>query len=147
MIINTVKYTARIKTPTVHTGYLINGTRGTDIGSGDRYELAVIEWLKTNTAEAAYTQKELNEYIKHSEFNALIAAIAAITVEYQGNIYNGSADAQIKLASTITKINGKSSVDTRVWFTADMNKVHLTKDDFIAIIDLIDVAQEALAGI
>ena len=46
MIINTVKYIANIETPTTYTGYIVNDIRSTDIGSGDRYELAVKKWMK-----------------------------------------------------------------------------------------------------
>lgn len=63
MTINTVKYIANIETPTAYTGYLVNDTRYTSIGSGDRYEVGVEQWIgEGNTAEPAYTQQELDDY-------------------------------------------------------------------------------------
>ena len=63
MIINTVKYIADIDNPTVNTAYLVNGKRSTIIGSGDRYEVGVNDWIaEGNIPEPAYTLEELDAY-------------------------------------------------------------------------------------
>ena len=78
---------------------------------------------------------------------ALIAAIDAITVTYNGNTFSGSFTAQERMTVAITKLTGKLDTKTQNWFTVESKKIKLTKDDLINILDLIEPLMEAITDI
>ena len=60
---NTVKYQADIETPTVPTGYLVDGKMSVPLVEGNRHFREVQEWIaEGNTPEDAYTTAELDAY-------------------------------------------------------------------------------------
>jgi len=58
-----VKYIAEIETPTVYTGYLVDGTMIVPMDTLNRHYKLVQEWIaEGNTPEPAYTKKEMEEH-------------------------------------------------------------------------------------
>ena len=154
MEINTAKYIANIETPTIYTGYLVNGTRSTDIGSGDRYEVGVDEWVASgNIPEDAYTQAELDAYDTQAANQAIVANIETITVNYTpigGSTeytFSGSEQEQAKMNTSIQVLLGKSDTKTRNHFDVDRVKVSLVRDDFDNILDLIEPIYEEITDV
>ena len=154
MTINTVKYLANIETPTVYTGYLVNGARITDIGSGDRYEVGVDEWMSGNIGtelepeyrvpEDAYTFEQLDTHQIQKSIADKVTQVNAIIVEYLGFSYSGSEDNQTKMVTAMQVLEGKNDVHTRNF--KDINGImhKLTRDDFDNLLGLIEPIYETI---
>ena len=163
MTINTVKYIAEIETPTVNTGYLVNGTRSTTIGSGDRYEVGVDEWMAENIGteevpeyrvpEEAYTQAQLDQYIINDAKSTMDAQVNAITVDYipandtVSYTFSGSYQSQNEMTAHMQVLFGKADTVTRNYFTVDKQKVKLSRDDFDNLLDMIEPIFETITDI
>ena len=154
MTINTVKYISDIETPTTYTGYLVNGTRSTDIGSGDSYEVGVDEWMtEGNIPDDAYTQAELDAYIVQVDKQWIIDEITAITVAYipiggsTEYTFSGSELEQAKMTASMQVLFGKGDTKTRNHFDVDRVKVSLVRDDFDNLLDLIEPIYEEITDV
>ena len=148
MIINTVSYLSSLDSPTLNTGYLVNGIKPTDIGSGDRYELAVNEWINDgNIPTPAHTQEQLDIYSLEFTYRELVAQLNTLTVEYEGNIFSGNTEAQSFIIAMIIKIEGEALSATRnIYAINGRLKVPMTKTQLNELISLIDIAQEAITN-
>ncbi len=77
IIINTVKDQADINTPTVLTGYLLNGNHSVPLSQGNKEYRAIQEWIaEGNTPEVAYTQEQLVDYIHSKEVQEALGYLA-----------------------------------------------------------------------
>ncbi len=143
MTITTVKYKAKIETPTVYTGYLINNQIVTSNPSSRNYREAEA-WIaqQGNTPEPAYTQQEINDNTTNTNYSDMEKAVDGIKVIYKGHTYSGSRDAQNGMNTAMLKLVGKGDNKTQNWYTVDKVKQKLNRDDFDNLLDMIEPLME-----
>lgn len=139
----TVKYIAYIESPTDIIGYLMNG----NVWTGLDHE-PVLKWIEDgNIPDPAFTQEELDESNIEFGYRDLVNQINSIIVEYNGNFFSGSIEAQSFIVSMLTKIEGENPNATRnIYTTNGRLKVALTKTGLNELISVIDTAQELITG-
>jgi len=117
------------------TGYLVDGMQ-VPLAEGNRHYMEVQEWLKTNTAQLAYTKAERDAYLLKQAITAWKQArqakLDAIEVTYKGVVYQGDETSQNRMTKAITALPDNT---TTVPWTAKDNTIHiLTKLDLQAIL-------------
>jgi len=132
--IKSVKEIRDIETDTLN-GYLVDGMT-VPLAEGNRHYMEVQEWLKTNTAQLAYTKAERDAYLLKQSITAWKQdrqqKVDAIEVTYKGVVYQGNEISQNRMTKAITALPDNT---TTVPWTAKDNTVHnLTKVDLQAIL-------------
>ena len=132
--IKSVKEIRDIETDTL-TGYLVDGMQ-VPLDNGNRHYMEVQEWLKTNTAQLAYTKAERGAYLLKQSITAWKQTrqvkIDAIEVTYKGVIYQGDETSQTRMTKAITALPDST---TTVPWTAKNNTIqNLTKVDLQVIL-------------
>ena len=111
-----VKYTAEIDTPTVPTGYKVNGNKFVPFDEGNLDYQEVQEWIaEGNEPEPAYTQDELDKY----ESDKLIAIQDSMLEE--GNLVNIADTNRIE-------VGANPIIEDKAEFNAWMKKTYDEKD-------------------
>ena len=132
--IKLVKEIRDIETDTL-TGYLVDGMT-VPLAEGNRHYMEVQEWLKTNTAQLAYTKAERDAYLLKQAITAWKqdrqTKIDAIEVTYKGVVYQGDETSQNRMTKAITALPDNTT--TVPWTAKDNTIQNLTKIDLQAIL-------------
>ena len=132
--IKSVKEIRDIETDTL-TGYLVDGMT-VPLAEGNRHYMEVQEWLKTNTAQLAYTKAERDAYLLKQAITAWKqdrqTKIDAIEVTYKGVVYQGDETSQNRMTKAITALPDNTT--TVPWTAKDNTIQNLTKVDLQAIL-------------
>ena len=132
--IKSVKEIRDIETDTL-TGYLVDGMT-VPLSEGNRHYKEVQEWLKTNTAQLAYTKAERDAYLLKQAITAWKqdrqTKIDAIEVTYKGVVYQGDETSQNRMTKAITALPDNTT--TVPWTAKDNTIQNLTKIDLQAIL-------------
>ena len=134
IIIKSVKEIRDIETDTL-TGYLVDGMT-VPLAEGNRHYKEVQEWLKTNTAQLAYTKAERDAYLLKQSITAWKQdrqqKVDAIEVTYNDIVYQGDETSQTRMTKAITALpDDDTTID---WTAKDNSTQSLTRVDLKAIL-------------